>query len=66
MLPRIARNHMIFKMADEVLFEFLHIELVSQVLTSAKKDEKVNIVYAFEQILRRFYRHLPHKSSNSP
>jgi len=28
-------------MADEVLFEFLHSELISYVLTSSEKDKKV-------------------------
>ena len=31
-------------MADEVLFEFLHMEIVSYVQRSARKDEKVGAV----------------------
>jgi hypothetical protein len=30
-----------FRMADEVLFEFLHSELVSYVLKNSEKDKKV-------------------------
>jgi hypothetical protein len=30
-----------WEMADEVLFEFLHSELVSYVLTNCEKDKKV-------------------------
>ena len=32
---------LVYKMADEVLFEFLHMELVAQIHRSAAKDEKV-------------------------
>lgn len=32
----------IWEMADEILFELLHSELVSYVLTNSEKDKKVN------------------------
>ena len=32
-------------MADEVLFEFIHSELVSYVLTNSEKDKKVTVAF---------------------
>ncbi|XP_038046297.1 trafficking protein particle complex subunit 6b-like [Patiria miniata] len=37
-------------MADDVLFEFLHMEIVSYVEQSAKKDEKDRLVAKLEQM----------------
>ncbi|XP_072032756.1 trafficking protein particle complex subunit 6b-like [Amphiura filiformis] len=58
-------------MADEVLFEFLHMEIVSYVQRSAKKDEKENIASKLEsmgfrvgqRMIERFTRETPRFST---
>ena len=40
-------RHVRTKMADEVLFEFIHMEIVSHIHATAKTDEKVRIYFEF-------------------
>ena len=50
--PEINENNenIIVNMADEVLFDFLHMEIVNHVCNTVQKDEKVHMILCFSLI----------------